>query len=152
MDEKGLFVLEKTGARAFSAEANAIAKRFVTARQTGDSLPMFPGALPPDLASAYACQDAAIALVPDAIAGWKVGLIGKDLAATFKQDRLAGPIFASSVREARAGEHVGFPVFRAGFAAVEMREHFDCFRGSSKEGTARKYGVVGVNVYARKTL
>ena len=53
VDEKGLFVLEKTGARAFSAEAKAIAKRFVTARQTGDSLPAFPGALPPDLASAY---------------------------------------------------------------------------------------------------
>ena len=116
---KGLFVLEKTGARAFSAEAEVIAKRFVKARQTGDSLPAFPGALPPDLASAYACQDAAIALVPDAIAGWKVGLIGKDLAAVFKQDRLAGPIFASSVREARAGEQVGFPVFRGGFAAVE---------------------------------
>ncbi|HEY3518410.1 MAG TPA: hypothetical protein VGL98_15280, partial [Gammaproteobacteria bacterium] len=119
VDEKGLFVLEKTGARAFSAEAQLIAKRFVTARQTGGSLPAFPGTLPPDLASAYACQDAAIELVPDAIAGWKVGLIGKDAAAVFKQDRLAGPIFSSSVRAARAGEHVGFPVFRGGFAAVE---------------------------------
>jgi 2-keto-4-pentenoate hydratase len=116
---KGLFVLEKTGARAFDSEAKLIAKRFVTARQTGDSLPAFPGTLPPDLASAYACQDAAIALVPDAIAGWKVGLIGKDAAAVFEQDRLAGPIFSSSVREARAGEQVGFPVFRGGFAAVE---------------------------------
>src|SRR5688572_12366297 len=102
VDEKGLFVLEKTGARAFSAEAQLIAKRFVTARQTGGSLPAFPGTLPPDLASAYACQDAAIELVPDAIAGWKVGLIGKDAAAVFKQDRLAGPIFSSSVRAARA--------------------------------------------------
>jgi len=116
---KGLFVLEKTGARAFSSEAQLIAKRFVTARQTGDSLAAFPGTLPPDLASAYACQDAAIELVPDAIAGWKVGLIGKDAAAVFKQDRLAGPIFSRSVREARAGEQVGFPVFRGGFAAVE---------------------------------
>ena len=40
----------------------------------------------------------------------------------------------------------------AGFAAVEMREHFDCFRGTTKERTARKYGVAGVNVYARKPL
>jgi len=116
---KGLLVLEKTGARAFGAEAKAIAKRFVTARQTGEALPGFPGPLPPDLAAAYACQDAAIDLVPDAIAGWKVGLIGKDAAAVFEQDRLAGPIFSSSVREARAGEHVAFPVFRGGFAAVE---------------------------------
>jgi 2-keto-4-pentenoate hydratase len=119
VDGKGLFVLEKTGSRAFGAEAQLIAKRFVTARPTGESLPAFPGKLPPDLAAAYACQDAAIEIVPDSVAGWKVGLIGKDAAAVFGQDRLAGPIFASSVREARAGQTVGFPVFRGGFAAVE---------------------------------
>ena len=112
-------MLEKTGARAFGAEAELIAKRFVTARRTGEALPRFPGPMPPDLAAAYACQDAAIELVKDAIAGWKVGLIGKDAAAVFKQDRLAGPIFASSVRESRGGEFVGFPVFGGGFAAVE---------------------------------
>jgi hypothetical protein len=37
-----------------------------------------------------------------------------------------------------------------GFTEVDVREHFDCFRGTSKERTARKYGVQGVNVYARK--
>ena len=37
-----------------------------------------------------------------------------------------------------------------GFDPVEVREQFDCFRGSSKERTARKYGVMGMNVYARK--
>ena len=31
-----------------------------------------------------------------------------------------------------------------------IRERFDCFRGSSQERTARKYGVVGVNVYTVK--
>jgi 2-keto-4-pentenoate hydratase len=112
-------VLEKTGARADGGEAETIAKRFVTARRNGESLAAFPGPLPPDLAAAYACQEAAIELVPDSISGWKVGLIGKDLAAIFEQDRLAGPIFASSVREARAGETVAFPVFEGGFAAVE---------------------------------
>jgi 2-keto-4-pentenoate hydratase len=116
---KGLFVLEKTGARASGSEAKTIAKRFVTARQTGEPLAAFPGVLPPDLAAAYACQDEAIELVPDAIAGWKVGLIGKDAAALLKQDRLAGPIFSRSVREARAGQRVAFPVFHGGFAAVE---------------------------------
>jgi 2-keto-4-pentenoate hydratase len=112
-------VLEKTGARADRDEAKTIAQRFVAARQSGEPLAAFPGILPPDLAAAYACQDAAIELVSDAIAGWKVGLIGQDAAAVFKQDRLAGPIFRRSVREARAGEHVGFPVFQGGFAAVE---------------------------------
>jgi 2-keto-4-pentenoate hydratase len=112
-------VLEKTGARADRGEAETIAKRFVAARRTGESLAAFPGPLPPDLAAAYACQEAAIELVSDPIAGWKVGLIGKDAAAVFKQDRLAGPIFSSSVREARAGETIGFPVFDGGFAAVE---------------------------------
>jgi hypothetical protein len=38
----------------------------------------------------------------------------------------------------------------AGFRAVALRERFDCFGGTSKEKTARTYGVVGVNVYARK--
>ena len=112
-------MLEQTGARAFGSEASAIAKRFVAARTTGEPLAGFPGSVPSDLAAAYACQDAAIALVDDTIAGWKVGLIGKEAFAVFKQDRLAGPIFRKSVRQARAGERVGFPVFRGGFAAVE---------------------------------
>ena len=37
-----------------------------------------------------------------------------------------------------------------GFQGVVAKEHFDCFRGTSKEGVARKYGVAGVNVYACK--
>jgi 2-keto-4-pentenoate hydratase len=112
-------VLEKTGVRAHGSEVKAIAKRFVAARQSGESLAAFPGVLPPDLATAYACQDAAIELVPDAVAGWKVGLIGKEAAVVLSQDRLAGPIFGKSVREARAGQPVDFPVFQGGFAAVE---------------------------------
>jgi hypothetical protein len=39
---------------------------------------------------------------------------------------------------------------RIGFGGVELREHFDPFGGTSKERIARKYGVVGVNVFARK--
>jgi len=39
---------------------------------------------------------------------------------------------------------------RLGFTGVRMMERFDCFRGTSKEGTARRYGVMGVNVLARK--
>jgi hypothetical protein len=39
---------------------------------------------------------------------------------------------------------------QTGFQKVAIRERFDCFRGTSKERTARKYGVVGVNVHASK--
>jgi hypothetical protein len=39
---------------------------------------------------------------------------------------------------------------RLGFAEVAVRERFDPFRGTTKERTARKYGVVGVNVFCRK--
>jgi hypothetical protein len=37
-----------------------------------------------------------------------------------------------------------------GFEQTAIRERFDCFRGTTKERTARKYGVMGVNVYAVK--
>jgi hypothetical protein len=37
-----------------------------------------------------------------------------------------------------------------GFTDVRICETFDCFGGTSKENTARKYGVLGANVYARK--
>jgi hypothetical protein len=37
-----------------------------------------------------------------------------------------------------------------GFGEVAVRERFDPFRGTSKERTARKFGVIGVNVFAAK--
>jgi hypothetical protein len=39
---------------------------------------------------------------------------------------------------------------RVGFVDVRVVERFDCFQGTTKERTTRKYGVIGVNVYARK--
>lgn len=39
----------------------------------------------------------------------------------------------------------------AGFAHIEFGARFDCFAGTTKERTARKYGVLGVNVSAMKT-
>ena len=111
-------MLEQTGGRA-DAQAATIAKRFVAARRTGEPLDAFPGPLPADLAAAYTCQDAAIELWTDEVAGWKVGLIGRDLAARCHQDRLAGPIFRKTVRKAVPGRPTPFPVFVGGFAAVE---------------------------------
>ncbi len=37
-----------------------------------------------------------------------------------------------------------------GFEEVSIVERFDCFRATTKEATARKYGVHGANVFARK--
>ena len=37
-----------------------------------------------------------------------------------------------------------------GFSGVKIIETFDCFRGTSKEGVAKKFGVKGVNVIALK--
>jgi hypothetical protein len=36
----------------------------------------------------------------------------------------------------------------AGFTDVEIAARFDCFAGTTKERTARRYGVVGVNLLA----
>jgi hypothetical protein len=40
----------------------------------------------------------------------------------------------------------------AGFVDVSMQDRFDCFGGTSKERTAIKYGVLGMNIYARKPV
>jgi hypothetical protein len=37
-----------------------------------------------------------------------------------------------------------------GLVDVQVVGHFDCFRGTSKEKTARKFGVQGANVLARR--
>jgi hypothetical protein len=34
----------------------------------------------------------------------------------------------------------------AGFRDVRVTDRFDCFQGTSKESTARKFGVMGANV------
>lgn len=39
-----------------------------------------------------------------------------------------------------------------GFEEARIVERFDCFRGTSKEGTSRKYGVHGANIFARKPV
>jgi hypothetical protein len=36
----------------------------------------------------------------------------------------------------------------AGFTSVAITHRFDCFAGTTKERTARRYGVAGVNVSA----
>jgi hypothetical protein len=39
-----------------------------------------------------------------------------------------------------------------GFEEVHVTAQFDCFHGTKKENTARRYGVHGANVFARKPM
>jgi len=39
----------------------------------------------------------------------------------------------------------------AGFCDVAITSRFDCFAGTTNERTARRYGVVGVNLCATKS-
>lgn len=102
-----------------SPDPSAIATAFTEARKNGAAVPGYPGgSLPPSLTAAYAVQEAAIALWPDRIVGWKIGRIPEPAAARLGADRLMGPIFARSLWQADAAP-TRVPVFRGGFAAVE---------------------------------
>jgi hypothetical protein len=39
----------------------------------------------------------------------------------------------------------------AGFTGVRLLDRFDCFGGTRKERTARRYGVMGVNLTAARS-
>jgi 2-keto-4-pentenoate hydratase len=102
-------------------DAKNVAAEFVKARRSAGSLTKYPGPTPPaDLDSAYRCQDEAIALWDDTIAGWKVGWIPAPLSEQYGAERLVGPIFNRSVWRADGMTGaVAVPVFASGFAAVE---------------------------------
>ena len=96
-----------------------IARAFVEARLAARPLPDFPGEIPPDLATGYRHQEAAIALYPAEIAGWKIGRVGPEFEDRFGRTRLAGPIFRDAVRHTDGATPVAFPIFEGGFAAIE---------------------------------
>ncbi len=101
------------------SESWEIARRLVRARLLASALPDYPGALPPSLDAGYASQDAAIALWPARVAGWKVGKIPDAWLARMGEERLVGPIFEDAVQRVLPGEAAGFAVIAGGFAAVE---------------------------------
>ena len=107
-----------------SSTARDIAGSFVAARQDARALRGFPGEPPRTLAAGYRVQDEAIALWPDAIAGWKIGRAPAHQVAELGAERLAGPIFKSLVWRAGPGAAVEFPVYENGFAAVEAEYVF----------------------------
>ncbi len=107
-----------------TTETSQIARSFVTARQEAMALPDFPGEPPRDLATGYRVQDAAIALWPDAVAGWKIGRVPPGQVAALGAERVSGPIFAKLVWRAEPGAETAFPVYENGFAAVEAEYVF----------------------------
>jgi 2-keto-4-pentenoate hydratase len=100
-------------------DAKGVAAEFVKARRSAGSLTQYPGPQPKDLDTAYRCQDEAIALWDDSIAGWKVGWIPEPLSQKFGAQRLVGPIFTRSLVHVTGGGPVEVPVYAGGFAAIE---------------------------------
>ena len=96
-----------------------IARAFTTARREARALPGFPGAIPADLAGAYAIQDAALSFWGEPPVGWKVGRIAPELQGKMGEARVAGPVFARNRWISRPGQVLEVPVFVGGFAAVE---------------------------------
>jgi 2-keto-4-pentenoate hydratase len=96
----------------------AVAEAFVDARLAACALPGYPGEVPLEMSRSYAIQDAAIALYPDRVVGWKVGGVPPAQQPTLGIHRLAGAIFAGNVWA--AGETpTPLPEIEGGFAAVE---------------------------------
>jgi len=92
----------------------SIAEAFVRARLSAQVLKNYPGRVPPDLPSAYRCQDAAIARWPEPVGGWKAsGRWPPTL------ERVVGPAFRSNIRSARPGQVVECPVFGGGIVVIE---------------------------------
>jgi 2-keto-4-pentenoate hydratase len=104
---------------AVSDNIRVISDAFTSARAQGGAVKTFPGVLPASLEEAYAVQDRSMALWPDTVAGWKIGLIAPALRTEIGAERLAGPIFARQTFIHGPGKHHDMPVFEGGFAAIE---------------------------------
>jgi 2-keto-4-pentenoate hydratase len=100
-------------------DAKRVAAEFVKARRAASFFTQYPGPKPQDLDSAYQCQDEAISLWGEKIAGWKVGWIPEPLSQQYGTQRLVGPIFERSVQRLEGSAMADAPVFAQGFAAVE---------------------------------
>ncbi len=105
-------------APAARSAIEAVAAQFVEARLARRALPAYPGERPQDMTTAYAIQEAAIALYPDQIVGWKVGMVPPALQDRLGTHRVAGPIFSRNLWRTSAYP-TPLPAFVGGFAAVE---------------------------------
>ena len=111
---------EKTVAmEEVAARHERIARSFVEARRSASGFDAYPGKAPGSLEEAYVVQDRAIALHGEPVGGWKLGRINAPFDSRFGANRLAGPIFTSSIVDAAHGSAAAMPVIGEGFAAVE---------------------------------
>lgn len=99
-------------------DPQSVAARFVAARLTRRAVNGYPGVPPADMARAYATQDAAIALYPDQIVGWKVGGVPDGQRVALGVHRVAGPIFAGNLLKAN-GRLLEVEAIEGGFFAIE---------------------------------
>jgi 2-keto-4-pentenoate hydratase len=97
-----------------------IARSFTAARQAATPIAAYPGPIPPDMATGYAVQEAAIGMWPDRIAGWKVGLVPPSLQASLGTAHLAGPIFLDGLVRSAGVVGVSLAAIPGGFAAIEV--------------------------------
>jgi 2-keto-4-pentenoate hydratase len=104
---------------AHSREEQALSERIVKARLEAMVLEEFPGQLPADLEQAYSVQAASIAQWPDEVAGWKVARLPPGDRDRFAQERLAGPVYRSTVQAVASGSEIITQIYDGGFAAVE---------------------------------
>jgi 2-keto-4-pentenoate hydratase len=103
--------------------ASDIARRLTDARRNGHILEAYPGDVPAEMSQSYAVQDRAIELWSQPVQGWKIGRLAPNLFERHQTERLAGPIFASSVQTFGDGPmHVD--VYSGGSAAVEAEYVF----------------------------
>ncbi|MEQ8205729.1 MAG: hypothetical protein RIA65_06105 [Woeseia sp.] len=75
--------------------------------------------MPTSIDQAYEIQFASIAQWPDDVAGWKVARLPPHDRGKFPAERLAGPVFARTVREVEAGAKSVGQIYEGGFAAIE---------------------------------
>jgi 2-keto-4-pentenoate hydratase len=97
-----------------------IARSFTSARRAALPIAEYPGPIPPDMATGYAVQEAAIGIWADRIAGWKVGLVPRPLQASLGTAHLAGPIFLEGLVRSAGADAVSLAAIPGGFAAIEV--------------------------------
>jgi 2-keto-4-pentenoate hydratase len=96
-----------------------LADALVAARRDRRALPGFPGTVPPDLATAYAAQDAVIERFGAAVVGWKIAAVAPQFRDRYDVPRLSGPVMAGTVTMADGEQPVEIRPIAGGFAAVE---------------------------------
>ena len=104
---------------SLSAADDAVSRRLAEARLSAEPLREFPGRLPVTLEQAYAIQSASVDRWPDEVAAWKVARLSPTDHERFRAERLAGPVFQSSIQTVEPGSCAAMAVYEGGFAAIE---------------------------------